>query len=257
MYAHNPKRKALTLLALMSMCMAGMSLAQEAETPAVEKEISSSDVEEVVVLGRTQRDAAMSAFRSGDFVTAERNFIKNAKCALRRERSLESLVQNQNIGIERATISQNAQSVGGGSAGNGPPSNAAIIELGAQASAASSGVGSSSQGSADNRVKERKEFTCENRGFQLYMAGLAQIQLGQPEKALNNFKRATSLSRTLYDAHYRIGLISLLNKDVEESRKQLKQIGKILKKCKKKCTVKDEIDVRHQHLKLAIEKAES
>jgi len=216
---------------------------------------SREGIEEVVVLGQSQNDAAMSAFRSGDFKAAQDGFLKNARCALKRKRALESLVSNQTIGQQRAATAESAQGTSSGASG-GPPSPGAIAQIESQAGSLNSGsIGGTFKGGAQKKAEEKQEYTCENQGFQLYMVGLSQIQLGKTEEALHNFTRATRLSRVLYDAHYRIGLISILNKDLVESRRQLKKIGAILKKCKKKCTVKDEIKVRHQHLKKSIEES--
>ena len=248
-------------LTKLKLCILAFTLLSSAASHAQQNEEttpelpSGAGIEEVVVLGQSQNDAAMSAFRSGDFKTAQDGFLKNASCALKRKRALESLVTNQTIGQQRAATAQSAQGTTSGASG-GPPSPGAIAQVESQADAPSTGsIGGSFQGGAQKKAEEKQEYTCENQGFQLYMAGLSQIQLGKTDEALKNFKRATRLSRVLYDAHYRIGLISILNKDLDESRRQLKKIKTILKKCKKKCTVKDEIKVRHQHLQKSIEES--
>lgn len=253
----NNKFTRQSLLALL-LLVSTSTYAQEVDEGSLKKPTNNT-IEELVVFGESQNDVAMSAFRNGDFETAKEGFIKNARCALKRERALDSLVTNQNIGIERANVAQATQttvSSGGGSGGTGGPNAGAIAQVDAQGANPGTGNGGY-EGSSQKRAEEVQEYSCENRGFQLYMLGLSQIQLGDPDQALKNFKRATNLSRVLYDAHYRIGLISILNKDIAESRKQLKNIKAIQKKCKKKCTVHDEIKARVDHLDKSIKAAKT
>ena len=54
--------------------------------PAHGEDIGS--IEEIITTGTIQTDPAMSAWRSGDFETAEIEFKQNAFCALRIERKL-------------------------------------------------------------------------------------------------------------------------------------------------------------------------
>ena len=249
----NIKKLTLTLknLLALSLLVSTSINAQETEQSNTQ-EPTADDIEELVVLGTSQNDVAMSAFRSGDFETAKEGFIQNARCALKRERALDSLITNQSIGVERASISQTAQTgtTSGGSGGAGGPSGGTFVQ------GANPGTGGGSyQGSAQKKAEEVQEYSCENRGFQHYMLGLSQIQLGETEEALKNFKKATNLSRTLYDAHYRIGLISLLNNDIKESQRQLKKVEAIQNKCKKKCTVHEEIKLRVDHLEKMIKEA--
>ncbi|MEC7291240.1 MAG: hypothetical protein VXW22_14215, partial [Pseudomonadota bacterium] len=60
------------------------------ETSEAEGEEKVLDTVEVVGV---QNDAAMAAFRAGDYETAEIEFLDNAMCALRRERNLRSSVE--------------------------------------------------------------------------------------------------------------------------------------------------------------------
>jgi tetratricopeptide (TPR) repeat protein len=85
----------------------------------------------------------------------------------------------------------------------------------------------------------------------LYFAGLSQIQLGKTNEALRNFERATAASKILYDAHYKIGLIKLLQGDTRTAESELKKIEGILKRCRN-CEAKQEIADRVDHLTKAL-----
>jgi len=229
----------IVLVAAMSLAAPAISAQEEAET-----EEGAERVLDTVEVTGLQRDAAMAAFRAGDFETAEVEFLDNAMCALRRERNLTSSVENAQIGSLRAETFQNA--VGGDS--------------GASSRGANAGTGSGQQtatgaaaidGIATRNIQNTFDRTCEMRGRQLYFAGLSQIQLGKTNDALRNFERATVASKILYDAHYKIGLIKLLSGDTKTAESELKKIDGILKRCRN-CEAKQEIVDRRDHLAKAL-----
>lgn len=160
----------------------------------------------------------MAAFQAGQYDVAEAAFLENAKCALRHERSLTATVDTARFVNRQASIDPTA-------------SNAAF--------------------QTPTNLPQRAERTCAQRGFQIYMAGLSQIQLGRPNAAKKSFKKATALSKNLYDAHYKLGLMALLDGDQKTARRQLTKIDKILTRCHA-CPAQQEISDRQVHLQKAL-----
>ena len=175
-----------------------------------------ADIEKILIEGRSG-DIALQAFNSGDFARAEIEFKKNAQCALRLE-------NNQRAFIEGLQTAQNNQ-----------------LTRNQNNQANSANLNSSFGGNGRNQRKnETQQRTCSDRGFQLYMTGLSQLQLGRPEEAEKNFKTAAFLNKDLYDAHYRLGLMKLLRDDTKSAKKHLKNIRKILKRCDE-CEAEEEM----------------
>ena len=71
-------------------------------SPAYAEDIDS--IEEVITTGTIQTDPAMSAWRSGDFETAEIEFRQNAFCALRIERNFISGVEGARDSTIRSDV---------------------------------------------------------------------------------------------------------------------------------------------------------
>ena len=229
------------LLASAMLCIAPMTTAQEsADAEAEDDQV----VLDTVKVTGVQDDAAMAAFRAGDYQTAEVEFLDNARCALRRERALESSVDNARIEADRAETFANA----GTTSDSGVSSRGQTANAGQQAS---TGIAARTGGSARN-LKDNYERTCDARGRQLYFAGLSQIQLGKTNEALRNFEKATAASSILYDAHYKIGLIKLLTGDPKTAESELRKIEGILQRCRD-CEAKSEIVERRDHLRKAID----
>lgn len=178
------------------------------------------DIERITVTGRI--DAAMQAFNSGDFQLAEIKFKENAFCTRQAERDKRRLMDS----MQNAAINQEV---------SGNPSLDPSF---------------STSSNPKESISVRKR-TCKDRGFQLYMAGLSQLQLDRPADAEDSFERAISLRSKLYDAHYRLALIKLLRKDTEGVEEHLSSIEKTLIKCDN-CDVHDEILVRINFLKKAL-----
>ncbi len=189
---------------------------------------TNADTVEIVVVEGRSDDQAMRAFNAGDFKLAEVEFKKNAKCALRIERSQRALID----GVRNAQINQTAQSGALPQQPNsGPASSSNDI-------APTSALG----GGQANTEKVRKR-SCDNRGFQLYMTGLSQIQLGKSEEAEKNFETAVFLKPNLYDAHYRLALMNLLKSETGKAEKYFDSLKKTLKRCHD-CEAKNEILTR-------------
>lgn len=189
-----------------------------------------------------QNDAAMAAFRAGDFETAEVEFLDNAMCALRRERNLTASVESAR------TSSLRAENF----------ADATVVDSGASSRGASAGAGQQTptglaaiDGIATRNLRNTYDRTCDARARQLYFAGLSQIQLGKTNEALRSFEKATASSTILYDAHYKIALIKLLTGDTKTAESELRKIEGIQKRCRD-CEAKQEIADRIDHLTKAI-----
>lgn len=209
-----------------------------AEAAATEDE---KVLDEVTVTG-VQNDAAMAAFRAGDYITAEIEFLDNAMCALRRERNQFASIDSARINADRAETFANATGVDSGANSRGGSAG--------QPNDIPTGIAASS-GVAARNVQTATDRTCENRGRQLYFAGLSQLQLGKNDDALRNFEKAVVASKVLYDAHYKIGLIKLLEGDTRGAKAQLRKVEGILKRCRN-CEARDEITARRDFLERAI-----
>lgn len=229
------------LAGVFSLC-SNLAFAQNTDSEITDDEARVLDT--VTVTG-SQNDSAMAAFRSGDYKTAEVEFLDNAMCALRRERSTLASFEASSLGSERA---QNlADSVGTSSGASTRGAGAGQSQDGATAGVATAAA----RGSRSETKDQKKDRTCEERAFQIYMAGLSQIQLGKTDDALRNFEKASTFSKVLYDAHYRIALIKLIEGDKKTAARNLKKIESILKRCRD-CEARPEIEDRITHLKKAL-----
>lgn len=223
---------------------AAMSLAAPiatAQDEAAESESEDRVLDTVEVVG-VQNDAAMAAFRAGDFETAEIEFLDNAMCALRRERNVRASVDTAQINSQRAEVFTNSTTTDSGASSQG--ANAGAGQTTPTGVAATDGV-------AARNLRNTYDRTCDAKARQLYFAGLSQIQLGKTNEALRSFEKATASSRILYDAHYKIGLIKLLTGDTRKAESELQKMEGILKRCRD-CEAKQEIVDRIDHLSKAI-----
>lgn len=202
----------LAAILLMGLSTVFMAHAQEDSSEDDERVLDS-----VVVTG-VQNDEAMAAFRAGEYAEAEVGFLDNARCAHRRERNLSAAIDSARSSSFRTDINP------------------------AQPNGASNTPGN---------IAQPVKRTCAHRGFQVYMAGLSQIQLGKPEEARQSFKKATVLSKILYDAHYKLALMALLDGDQKTAERQLNKINGILKRCRR-CPARQEILDRQAHLEKAL-----
>ena len=214
------------------------SLAQDTGMPA-EADTRMLDTVEVTGL---QNDPAMAAFRAGDYETAEVEFLENAMCALRLERSLVASFDGARIASDRAdTFARSASSNSGANTRGAGAGASQDIPVGV----------ADTTSVAARSVENTSDRTCDKRGRQLYFAGLSQVQLGKTQDALRNFERATAASKILYDAHYKIALIKLLEGDTRRAEAELAKIERILVRCRN-CEARSEIIERRDHLTKAI-----
>ena len=195
--------------------------------------------DEVVATGTLQKDPAMTAYLSGDFVTAELEFKRNAFCALRASRDFEAGKEAARDGSLRAEIPTGADTVQQpiGNA-NGPTTIISAPTTGPAATINSSGL---------QRNKDESKRTCEDRGFQLYMAGLSQIKLGKNAEAKDSFTRATVLRKSLHDAHFRLGLLEYQDGNLKKAKKQLRKLKKLEARCRR-CEFKEEMQGQVRYL---------
>lgn len=196
--------------------------------------------EDTVVANATKRvDPALAAFFAGDFETAEIEFEKNAVCARRVERNFEAgleAARDSSIQADVAGELNTAPQPSGGAGGNvSVPTTPAITP---SFSVNTSGF------EKENYTKKR---TCADRGYQIYMMGMSQLQLGKTEEAKKAFSRATKIKRTLYDAHFRLSLLEYQAGNVDEAKKQFKSLTKIADRCKR-CEAKKEIEGQVNYL---------
>ena len=205
--------------------------------PAHGEDIGS--IEEIITTGTIQTDPAMSAWRSGDFETAEIEFKQNAFCALRIERNFISGVEGARDSTIRSDVGTDidvpSQPSGGlGGANVAPTSQPVIPKI---------QLNSSDFRDTDNEGTR----TCEDRGFQIYMMGMSQLKLGKRDEAKATLLRSTGLRKNLYDAHFRLSLLEYQDNNIKEANKHFKKLRKIGSKCKK-CEAKKEITAQIKYL---------
>jgi tetratricopeptide (TPR) repeat protein len=187
-------------------------------------------VDEIIVTGKVRGgDPAMSAFLNGDFETAEIEFNKNLKNLIR----VGNLSENSFLQSQTDQLSAELR--------NGPPS---VGPSGGSQPAQVTPQSVNLTGFQQARPKPSEEVLVSgaDKGFQLYMMGLSQIQLGKYEDAKTSFKRAIRLNKTLYDARTRLGLIYLSESNFDASREQLIALNKIRMACKQRCKRKEKIE---------------
>ncbi len=176
-----------------------------------------SSVDEIISRGSIQTDPAMSAFRAGDYATAEIEFEKNAFCALRAERNFVSGIETARDSSITSNLTADAVSVPQPVGGLG---GASVVEA---APAPTAQFNSSSFKNKDSETKR----TCDDRGFQLYMMGLSQLKLGKTKAAKKSLQRAANMRKNLYDAHFRLSLLEYQDGDIEKAKKQFKKLQKL------------------------------
>ena len=104
---HKFSNRFLSMLALTTtLCVTGpVVMAQE----TTEEGASEERVLDTVQVQGVQNDAAMAAFRAGDYETAEVEFLDNAMCALRRERNLTNSQPITGLAAGDAVAARNIQ----------------------------------------------------------------------------------------------------------------------------------------------------
>jgi tetratricopeptide (TPR) repeat protein len=217
--------KRLVLLAAMMNCGLAFGFAEpggEAQSAADASAAVQGEEQQVIVVEAWRRDRALDAFLRGDFATAEVEFGKNLRCVQRNQRQFEFALRQGLIDMAR-----------------GSP-NAFIHSL-------------------PKHPDEIRERTCYGEEWQLYMMGLSQIQLGRFAEAKKNLKRAAHISKDdlLFDAHYRVGLLELLEGDVESANRRLVRLTRMTRSClaRRGCEVGADMEVATAYLTRAVANA--
>ena len=238
-------------LAFVSCLLLGTTnlFAQETETPNTQTSIPTQEnqskadrqddnIERIEVTAGFN-NKAMKAFNSGQFDIAEIEFKKNAVCARivesNQQATIDTLVNNTIRGEIKAT-------------GTGTNTNIESNVNNTVAPSVNYGGGAVAISTPNEKIKK---LACTNRGFQLYMTGMSQIQLGRAQEAEENFETATFLNKNLYDAHHRLALMKLLRDDVKGAEDEFASMKRILNRCRK-CDVRDEIIARVDFIEKAL-----
>jgi hypothetical protein len=182
----------------------------------------------VIVVEAFRRDKALDAFLSGDFVAAEDGFKENWKCIWRNQRLFEA-------GVRQAIADYTTGSQG---TGRNFMSQQTYLTMA-------------------RNPDEIRERTCFNAEWQFYMMGLSQIQLGKFAEAKKSLYRAADLTKEelMFDAHYRIGLLELLDGNIENADRRLSYLSKLQRRCNNRgarCEIHADLDAATDYLKHAI-----
>jgi tetratricopeptide (TPR) repeat protein len=188
------------------------------------------DEQQVVVVEAWRRDRALDAFLRGDFATAEIEFKKNVRCIRRVALQIHSAVRESLNEVDGAALPR-----------VGPGQGPSIHNL-------------------PLRPDQIAERTCYNKEWQLYMIGLSQIQLGRFDEAKKSLYSVMRLSKEdlLFDAHYRVGLLELLEGDVESANRRLVHLAKMRRSCHARgtgCEVQADLDAATNYLSRAVANA--
>lgn len=220
----------LPLIGFAAILIAATATAVAQEALATEDK-ATQETEPVVVVEGIRRDRAMDAFLHGDFETAEIEFKNNWRCIWRNERLAEASIRQ-----------------------------AASDAISASLSPTGGGLGDVNVPKLHNMplsTEEIAERTCHSPEWQFYMIALSQIQLGKRAEAKESLYRATRLSRDelMFDAHYRIALLELLDGDVKRANRQLAHLTGMQRSCRNRgtrCEVHADLDAATTYLKRAI-----
>ena len=229
------------VLALLAAAAAYPAYAQQANTPEEAQQTEVPD--EVIATARKQSDPAMSAFLSGDYATAEIEFDKNAFCALRVARNFRAGVDSAQESSIRSNVAADSVAPPPVSGGRGGASIGSSVQTTVSVNTFNS--------TNFKKSESDKRRTCENRGFQIYMKGLSQLELGKTAEAKKTLSQATKVHRTLYDAHFKLSLLEYQEGNIEKAKKELKSLKKIADRCRR-CDAKPEIEGQVKYLDLLL-----
>lgn len=193
-----------------------------------------NELDEVVATGTIRGgDPAMSAFFNGDFETAEIEFEKNFRKIKRNEMVLKDSVAATRGNAALSDVRAGTPDVGG--------------QGGAVSARGRTQVNLSSL-TLNVRKKGEGVLSGNDPGFQLYMAGLSQIQLKKYDAAKDSLRRAIVMNKRIYDAHMRLGVLYLRDGEIAKARKQYKKLEQADRRCKNICDGKDDIQLGLQVL---------
>lgn len=208
-----------SLAVALSLFIAAPAFAQDPEPDAAQTSVSAGDT--ITVTG--WRDRALDAFMRGDFVTAEEEFGENLSCIQRQRTLLEWAIQD------------------------------AIADAGR----GNQGISLTISPQQPGEIAER---TCFAPEWQLYMMGLSEIQLGRLQEAKYSLGRAARMSNDelMFDAHFRVGLLELLDGNVDLAEQRLRRLRSIQRNCNARgmeCEVHADLDVAVAYLDRAVSDA--
>ena len=201
-------------------------------TPAAAETSAPAQTEEetVVLVEAWRRDRAMDAFLRGDFATAEIEFGKNVRCIRRNELQFDASILQAVSAATNARLSPNGPGLG--------DVNVPTIH------------------NLPQRNEEIRERTCFSKEWQLYMIGLSQIQLGRFAEAKKSLYTVAWLSKAdlLYDAHYRIGLLELLEGNIDRANRRLVHLTRMQRSCRARpnCEIDADLSAATAYLARAV-----
>jgi hypothetical protein len=211
--------KRLVLLAALMNCGLAFGYAEPGGAANESQPAAAPGEEQQVVLVEAwRRDRALDAFLRGDFATAEIEFRKNVQCIRRNELQLDAAFRHAIF-----------------AAANEAPKIPSLPQ----------------------RAEEIAERTCYSKEWQLYMIGLTQIQLGRFAEAKKSLYAVTRMSKEdlLFDAHYRVGLLELLDGDVESANRRLARLTSMERRCRargERCEISADLEVATDYLARAV-----
>jgi len=220
------------LAAIIALSSFSLSVAQEAE-PNTPQEVEEY-IDEIIVEGMRSWEGhdGMDAFSAGDYETAEIEFEQEFKSLRRRDSARENAALSADIGFDRAQSIGDA-SVGGQSSGGPGGSSAAFSQTGGTPDLGIEG-GFSSKRSKGRNILNDGNLNYEDFAFTKYMSGLSELQLGKYEEAKDSFKRSLSFNGRNYDARMRLGLLHIVQRNLDKAADQLEALEKLRIKCEKK-----------------------
>jgi len=237
-----PRTVIAASLLLAGLASPGHVMAQE--EPDILKQAPDKVLEEIIVEGRKSFEGhdGMEAFWSGDFEKAEIEFEREFKTLKRGKSSLYNVGVDADLGIERAnnigaSIGAQTQITRSGS------STASIQNNSAGTNTSSLGRNFNGKRAIGKNLLNDGKITDMDFAFTKYMSGLSELQLGKYVEAKKSLKSAVFYNRQNFDARMRLGLLYVIEGDIEKSADQLEALENIRVKCKKKsnCAEYDEI----------------
>ncbi|MCA8902782.1 MAG: tetratricopeptide repeat protein [Hyphomonas sp.] len=202
------------LCAILLFALSGPALAQSEPEVDGEKRLDTVEVREAHPI----YGDALAAFNAGDYETAEAEFTLVYEY-IRRQ------INMRDIAFTQGRMSED---VGAG-----------ISDL--DYSAFLLGVGADYARATRN--PNVRQLDRDDMGVPLYMAGLSQIQLGKYAEAKKSFYSALAYRKDIPDIRFRIGLLELRDGDAAKAEKQVKALGKIIRKCTPDCIDEDGNDL--------------
>ncbi|NHK28524.1 hypothetical protein FF098_011455 [Parvularcula flava] len=216
---------------------------QDEDAPASEPPTQEEE-DVITIFGGGPRDEAMAAFMRGDYPTAELEFGKNLRCA-------ERVEMMEDFAYESARGNQTAADAGAG--GSAPAGGG---DLTAQSRPSGTDY-NSGQRPDEEDIAAR---SCDMPAYQIYMIGMSQVKQGKNAEAKANFYRVIAMSKDerFFDAHYRIGLLELLDGNVDKAEERLAHLKVLQERCQRRgerCEWRDELDEAVAFLDAAVTNA--